>query len=377
MDWPKALPILYSTINASEQMPKALDEVARQSHARGMLLTTFNEVGFEYSEGFSNSIYNGLEDRIREFSERFFEIEQAAWKRVLAAPFGKPVLDFDVWSEGHGVKTRDDIIWVRELLGVYRRFGYNLSPAVGWSSGVVIQFSEELDDIPEKAVPNSQNFVPHLAKIAELLRFVSTLKKKYNAVYSVLDKVNIGILVFDRKGSLVVKNAVAERSLGEGDGISLKMGRVKLSDPDRAAELDALMSKIVATSVGEDSASEASIVVERPSQKMPYTVFVSPLNDGGAEIERRFYGTLMFIFDTENPPAIDVAPLATLAGLTKAETETTRLMMEGRSDREISEIRNVSYETVRTQIKTVLTKAGVSNRLDLVRAASMITPPIS
>ncbi|MCV6598174.1 MAG: helix-turn-helix transcriptional regulator [Mangrovicoccus sp.] len=377
MHWAQSLPSLYTTINAPELMPDALDGMAEFVGSKGTVLGAFNQAGFTYEAMFGNNLHIGSKAEVAKFFERFQESEKAAWGKVLAAPVGTPVLDFDIWPEGHAIRNRADIIFQREMSGVYRKFGYNLSPDLGWKSAIIFQFDAALDEIPIHAVPQARHFVPHLAKVTELLRFVSVLRQKYNAVYSALNKVNVGLVILDPHGNVVVYNSAADTIFSQGDGLARARGRVHLSDDDAAAELAAHLERTGQTAAGENALSEASLVITRPSGLSPYSLMLSPMKDGNGEIEQSFAGTLMFVFDTANPPKIDVAPLALLAGLTPTETEIIGLLLQGRTDRDIADIRNVAYETVRTQVKRAMDKASVSSRLELVRRAATIMPPVS
>ena len=51
----------------------------------------------------------------------------------------------------------------------------------------------------------------------------------------------------------------------------------------------------------------------------------------------------------------------------KAELEIIRMLVEGKTSREIAEFRSRSWETIRTQLRKILSKAGVESQLDLVR----------
>lgn len=53
--------------------------------------------------------------------------------------------------------------------------------------------------------------------------------------------------------------------------------------------------------------------------------------------------------------------------LTPAETEVTTCLMEGRSLQEIAGQRGVRLSTIRSQIKSILSKTGVNRQIDLVR----------
>ncbi|EEE35930.1 transcriptional regulator, LuxR family protein [Rhodobacteraceae bacterium KLH11] len=377
MSWTHALPNLYGTINALPTMSDALDGVAREVSAKGAMFVVFNEVGFEFSEHYSSSVWSGKEDKILEYSQKYQALEQDCWRQILATPFGKPVTDFDIWPEGHDMRVREDVQFIIDLVGIYRRVAYNLSPAMGWKSGFIFHYADNEPELPLRTFDLSQNFMPHLAKVSELLRFVSTLRRRYNAIYGAIDKINVGMVVFDILGRIVITNDAADRIFSQADGLGRVNGKLLARDSDAQSELTSKLRLIAATSQGENAKSEAILTVPRPSGLSDYTLVISPLMDGGEEIESRFCGSLAFIFDTANPPKIDITPLETLAKLSPSEADTTALLLKGHTDREIAEIRNVTYETARTQIKRVLEKSGVANRPALVRKAAMINPPTS
>ncbi|WP_308220011.1 helix-turn-helix transcriptional regulator [Microbacterium sp. CFH 31415] len=85
-----------------------------------------------------------------------------------------------------------------------------------------------------------------------------------------------------------------------------------------------------------------------------------PLPDAGAEGE---------VSAHRPPPAID--------GLTPREREIVRLVVAGRTYREIAGELFVSEKTVSSHISNVLRKTGASNRIDLARRAAAVTPPSS
>lgn len=51
----------------------------------------------------------------------------------------------------------------------------------------------------------------------------------------------------------------------------------------------------------------------------------------------------------------------------KTELEIVRMLVEGKTSREIAAFRSRSWETIRTQLRKILNKAGVESQLDLVR----------
>ena len=59
--------------------------------------------------------------------------------------------------------------------------------------------------------------------------------------------------------------------------------------------------------------------------------------------------------------------LASLYGLTPAEAELASLLSAGHSIEEAAEIRGVTLNTARSQMKRVFSKTGVNRQADLVR----------
>ena len=76
-------------------------------------------------------------------------------------------------------------------------------------------------------------------------------------------------------------------------------------------------------------------------------------------------GLLTALAPLWNPQSL--AMLARHYGLTAAETDIVRLLVEGRSAGEIAAARDTSRLTVRTQVKSILQKTGIESQSDLVR----------
>jgi DNA-binding NarL/FixJ family response regulator len=69
------------------------------------------------------------------------------------------------------------------------------------------------------------------------------------------------------------------------------------------------------------------------------------------------------------------AASALIAKLSSAETRVLRLLVRGLSNREASELLGVSGETVKTHVKRILSKLGVSSRAKAARIAGEVWAP--
>jgi DNA-binding CsgD family transcriptional regulator len=104
---------------------------------------------------------------------------------------------------------------------------------------------------------------------------------------------------------------------------------------------------------------------------------VRALRDTAAELDPGLRGAVMFVIDPSHGNVVDEIGLTSLYGLTAAESEVARLLLDGRSVDQISDIRRTARETTRNQIKSILSKTGTSRQLDLVRLATLISPPVT
>jgi DNA-binding CsgD family transcriptional regulator len=103
---------------------------------------------------------------------------------------------------------------------------------------------------------------------------------------------------------------------------------------------------------------------------------MSPLRDQRQELGADLSGVMLTMIDPANRPAISTENVAQLYRLSEAESEVCRLLIDGLTQNDIADSRNVSPETVKTQIQSVYRKTRTSGRADLIRLVVDINPPI-
>jgi DNA-binding CsgD family transcriptional regulator len=103
---------------------------------------------------------------------------------------------------------------------------------------------------------------------------------------------------------------------------------------------------------------------------------VSPLRDTDREIDARFRGSIISIVDPDRAGRINCAGVQALYGLTPAEVAVLDPLVLGKSNQEIAEVRGVSPETVKAQIRSVFAKMAVHNRAELVRRVFTVNLPV-
>ena len=147
-------------------------------------------------------------------------------------------------------------------------------------------------------------------------------------------------------------------------------------DENVARKIRAAIELTARTADGDGNCEGFAISCARTSEAPPFLIEVCPLRDSSGELERSFLGSLVCIIDPSFTKDISSNGPATLFGLSPVETVVCDELLCGHTVREIADIRRVSPETVRTQVKALYAKTGVANRVELIRLAIAANPPI-
>lgn len=381
-DIPKALLSLYDAAYLEADWVRALDAVCSLSHAKGALLYAFDTTDdLALSTQFFNSHFSDKRSILEEYDRLFVSNPETSWDAEgialtsRKAPF-TAILDTDMWSLDH-LWNVPEIQYGRKHGGIFRRLCFNLSPNPELQAGLFLQYVNNIEP-PHIDVERLPQIMPHVGKAIEMFRFFSPLQQRYNAILSVLNQLNLGVCVLDRKGRLVVANTFANDLLHQRNGIKISAdGHIRCLGEDEATAFEAAWQRIAQTAEGQNINSEVRLSVTRRGYSDPLLVIVSPLRDAKGEIDPKLSGAMVTFVDTSRVPATDMQGFARAYRLTKAEVEVASLMRDGQSATDIAEHRNVSPQTTATQIKSVLAKVGVHSRVQFVWRIFQFSPPIT
>ena len=227
------------------------------------------------------------------------------------------------------------------------------------------------------------------------------LKRNYQAVLSVLDQLHVGLCIVLENGSVVVCNAEAERIFAGFSGIRLTPdNRLHCTNKETQRLLERALHKACRQDECRENFHRNSregllnrsfpksiiktpgkppeiILVPEPDQGvLSPLIEVMPLCEADDNTQTHLRGAVVTIIDTSNPRELCVDRVATAFGLTSAETEICRMLVEGLTTREMADERRVSIETVKTQIKSVLRKSHCKRRSELIRSVTVMYSPI-
>lgn len=267
------------------------------------------------------------------------------------------------------VCTSDEI----ETLPIYIDF---LRPrGLGWTAATLVVGA--MDDMsifsidrlhasgpfPRKSIHYLDGIRPHLARATMLSARLQM--ERCRGFLQGLDALNIAAAAVDARGRVRLTNSHfgAARSLldvGAFDAIAL-------ADPTANALLGKAMSSLRA---GNMNAAISIPVLSRQSG-LPFALHVVPVRREARDLFSQVEAIVTVV--PLGAPGLPFGLMVQhLYDLTPTEALTAKKLMEGASIQEIARLRGVGLETVRTQVKNILSKTGVSRQSALIARFSSL-----
>lgn len=197
----------------------------------------------------------------------------------------------------------------------------------------------------------------HVRRVASLRRTLAVERARGARLQNLVDQSGEAILHLDLNLRIVAISAAAERLLEKRDGIFLRDRRLVLP-MGIEMELRAAVAAIIDRTVE----ARTALLCPRPSGRRPYRLRLLPAGfEGGA-------GALLRIDDPDAAPGPDwQVALREAYGLSAMEADLASRLHADHSLDEIAAQRGVTRETLRTQLKSLFHKTGVTRQSSLVR----------
>ncbi|MGV3492000.1 MAG: hypothetical protein ACO1OG_11830 [Devosia sp.] len=225
--------------------------------------------------------------------------------------------------------------------------------------------------------------MPHLQRALQLRRRLHEAEMSARVGYSAFEALPGNAIVVDHDLSVLFANSAAERTLGKR-GLPVSMVAVStghtsgtkllVSNRTKANRLRELVQD--AAHGGSGGALRIELDTDEDDRVGQLAVLVSPSPSQFAP-EEAGHGTqlpvLILISELSRPSAPKPSLLSDLFGLSAAEGAVALALLGGQTAESVARERDVSLETVRSQIRTVLRKTDATNLRDFERIGALLT----
>lgn len=353
----------------------AVDYVGARS-ANLMFHETDAQTNWHFNAG--SSRWRALTPKqVANFERLFRKYDVHAWRFLHEHEKQTLLADTDFWADEDLLRSREDCVYYREVLGVLRRLGAKLNDNLAWSDNIAFQFGTEFDTVPQQSSDRIRAILPHAAKSVEMWHSIAKLQGKTNTLLTVLDQFDVGICLVRADATLIEANTEAHRIFDARDGIKLGQDcKVVCRDSGLNEELRLAFRNVSATAAGKGETVEWLRSIGRRSTDQALLIEVAPIRDKLGDFGRNRGGAFVTLIDPLNPAPINAERMATAYRLSPSEKAVCELLMEGRSQAEIAEMRNVSTETIKKQVGAIRSKTRTQRVAELIRLVLKSSPPI-
>ena len=160
-------------------------------------------------------------------------------------------------------------------------------------------------------------------------------------------------------------NRFASALVSERDGLLATPTGLRAEQSSESSLLEKTIRQAASASNG-DCASAGGVVIVSRRMRTPLQIQIKPIRTSMAQTETRIEA-IAFVTDPARRQRPPQELLRTLYGLTPAECRVSLLLSDGHAPKHIAEMAGVSFDTVRTQIKSIFSKTGVKRQGELIR----------
>ena len=220
----------------------------------------------------------------------------------------------------------------------------------GWSSC-------QLDSI--------RRLLPHIRQTVRVQQALVGADALGVSLAKLLDTTGLGIVQLDERGRIVAANDRARDLLRTGDGLFDEGGFLYARAPADNANLQMLLARALPP-FGAQGAG-GSTMVGRSSALPPLVLHINPMGRQETDFHLWPVAALVLVVDPASHTRIDPAVAAVALGLTGMESRVAVLLAEGMSVREVAAATGRGESTIRSHVKHMFAKHGLSRQADLVR----------
>lgn len=213
-----------------------------------------------------------------------------------------------------------------------------------------------------------QLFEPHIKRAIQLNQRFWDIKSQSSAAITVLDNLEIGVILIDEHKRPVYVNHSAEELAYSGGALVIGTRSVSAGLPDESSALEKLIHEATRTGKGKGLHPGGSLLLGA-SHEYPLCLLVTPLqtdrNDLGLTGSR--VCAAIFVTAPTMPHSVPLDSLQSLFVLTHAEAHLVQGLANGLSLEEISEKSKITINTARSQLKKVFSKTGTRRQAELTK----------
>lgn len=210
-----------------------------------------------------------------------------------------------------------------------------------------------------------RRLLPHIRQTVRVQMALGRAGTLDRTVEGLLDATTLGVIQLDWRGRIVAANDPARRLLRTGDALFDTGGRLFAHAPTANVELQELLGRALPPL--RTLATGGTMLARSPSGRPPLVLHVIPVDGGEMGPGAWPVAALVLVPDAGGRTDMDVDAVAEIFRFTRAESQVAVLLARGMTVREVAAATGRRESTVRSHVKHMFTKHGLTRQADLVR----------
>lgn len=261
--------------------------------------------------------------------------------------------------------------------GIFRVGGAQFVDNDSLKAGIAILRDETSGAWSEGELRVVDEILPHLKRALNIHSEFTHLRLKQDALLKGLDRLVIGLILYDHNAKPVYINPTAKAIIEQHPALSLQDGDLILNNPDDEKELRQTITHTVDIDPEDSWKESVAMGITHPDAESPLPILVTPMHANLITSDLDYEGAKVAVFlsDPNLQQPISVDNLVSVYNLTPSEAQVAISLANGHSIEEIAKQSHHSSHTIRSQLKSVFRKTGVSRQSELIKM--LLTGPFA
>jgi DNA-binding CsgD family transcriptional regulator/PAS domain-containing protein len=206
--------------------------------------------------------------------------------------------------------------------------------------------------------------LPHIRRAVHIHVRLNKVESERAVYAGAIDQMRVGAIILDETGRVLSLNQRAHQLLEEKNGVALRDEKLVLSTRELTLDLQARIARVIAQQRAGDAAVVEAMRIARKSGELGLVIRPVPENQwANAEVVP---AAVLFLSDPQQQAHAPLQVIKQLFGFTPSEAALAMLMANGLTLDAAAEELGISRNTVRTHLRAVFAKTGVTRQPQLV-----------
>ena len=260
---------------------------------------------------------------------------------------------------------------------IYHVGGAQFVDTESHKAGIAILRDEKSGIWEEGELRVINEILPHLRRALNIHSEFTHLRLKQDALLKGLDRLVIGLILYDNNAQPVYINPTAQAIIDNHPAMQLQDGDLILTNPEDEKNLRKTIIDTAAIDPDDSWKQSVAIGITHPDVEAPLPILVTPMHAHLITSDLDYDGAKVAVFlsDPNMQQPISIDNLVSVYSLTPSEAQVAISLANGHSIDDIAEGSNHSAHTIRSQLKSVFRKTGVSRQSELIKL--LLTGPFA